>query len=309
MFGIKYLKASPTQYIIQYRNGKRRRSGAGMAFLYYHLTNTISIVPIGSVDVPFIFNEITKDYQAITVQGQLTYRIIDPEKVAGLLDYSIDSASGAYVSDDPTKLSQRLVNRIQAETRTEIQSMQMQQAIHASEKIASTVLERLLGSQALEALGVELLGLAILGVKPTPEIVRAMEADAREQLLRKADDAIYERRNSAVEQERRIQENELNTEIAIENEKKNLLSARTENLRTEADAQAYALAASLEQLKQMSPEVLTLLGLQSAEPRLLMAKAIQEIAQNAEKIGHLSITPDLLESIMGREMSSGKTGK
>ena len=41
-------------------------------------------------------------------------------------------------------------------------------------------------------------------------------------MFREADEAIYARRNSAVEQERAIKENELNTEIAVENKKRQI---------------------------------------------------------------------------------------
>ena len=44
----------------------------------------------------------------------------------------------------------------------------------------------------------------------------------REEILKKADEALYERRNASIEQERRVKENELNTEIAIENKKKQI---------------------------------------------------------------------------------------
>src|SRR5258705_210775 len=68
----------------------------------------------------------------------------------------------------------------------------------------------------------EVLGLSILAIKPTPETARALEAETREQLFREADEAVYARRNSAVEQERAIKENELNTEIAVENKKRQI---------------------------------------------------------------------------------------
>ena len=64
-------------------------------------------------------------------------------------------------------------------------------------------------------LGVEILALSILSIKATPEMAKALQADAREKLLQKADEAIYARRNTAVELERQIKENELNTEIAV----------------------------------------------------------------------------------------------
>ena len=71
---------------------------------------------------------------------------------------------------------------------------------------------------------------------------------------RRSDEAIYARRNAAVEQERRIKESELNTEIAVEEKKRQiretqdggghrgrgaaraLIEQRVENERKDADA-------------------------------------------------------------------------
>ncbi len=47
-------------------------------------------------------------------------------------------------------------------------------------------------------------------------MAKALQADAREQLLQKADEAVFVRRNAALDLERKIKENELNTEIAVE---------------------------------------------------------------------------------------------
>lgn len=337
MFGIQYLKAGPTQYVIHYQNGRRKRAGTGLAFFYYKPASSIAVIPVGSADVPFIFNETTADFQPITVQGQLTYRVTDPELVASLLDYTVDGAVAQYITDDPEKLPQRLVNLVQVATRFEVQKRPLRLAIQASDEIASGVLARVGDDTALDALGVEILTLAILAIKPTPETARALEAEAREGLQRQADEAIYDRRNAAVEQERRIKENELNTELAVEakqrqireskveadlaverkqqeireaklggqirleKERKQLVAARTENVRAEADTQKYAIAASLQPLQELDADMLQLLAMQSAEPRLMVTMALKEIAQNAGKIGHLNISPDLLESLMAKD--------
>jgi hypothetical protein len=294
----------------------------------------VVIVPVGSADVPFIFNEATADFQPITVQGQLTYRIQDPELVASLLNYTVAGATDEYVTDDPDKLAQRLVNLVQVATRAEVQKRPLRQAIQASDEIVAEVLQAVTDAPALSALGVEILTFSILAIKPNPETTRALEAEARENLLRQADNAIYDRRNSAVEQERRIKENELNTELAVEekkqqireaqveadlaverkqqeireaqlegqikleNERKQFVTARVENAQAEADVQAYAVAASLKPLQELDEDVLQLLAMQSAEPRLLVTQALKELAQNASKIGQLNISPDLLESLM-----------
>jgi len=280
MFGIQYLKATTTQYILHYRGGKLRRSGAGLAFFYYKPSASIVVVPIGSADVPFIFNEISADFQSITVQGQLIYRVQDPKLVASLLNYTVGGATNQYISEDPQKLPQRLINLLQVLVRAEVQRLPLRNAIHSTDTVATQGLAKLREGGDLTALGIEVLGLSIQAIKPVPEMARALEAEAREELLRRADQAIYDRRNSAVEQERKIKENELNTEIAVEekkrqiretmvdanlaveakeqqvrtaklngeivleNERKQLVSARVENVKAEAEAQAYSMEAS-----------------------------------------------------------------
>jgi hypothetical protein len=179
--------------------------------------------------------------------------------------------------------------------------------------------------------------LSILAIRPTPETSRALEAEAREQILREADEAIYARRNAAVERERAIKENELNTEIAVENkrrqiketqmeaeksvqqkrhelreaemtaktalEKKNkdFVALATANAREEADAKAYALAAVVKAVSQTDPKSLQALASVGMQPGQLVALAFKELAQSAEKIGQLNVSPELLRELLARD--------
>jgi len=70
-------------------------------------------------------------------------------------------------------------------------------------------------------------GLSILAIKPKPETAKALEAEAREALLRRADEAIYA---AAIPRSSRraIKENELSTEIAVENKKRQIKEAQME---------------------------------------------------------------------------------
>jgi hypothetical protein len=341
MFGIHYLKVSPTKYVIHYQNGRVRRAGAGRSFFYFRPSSSIVVVPVNSADVPYIFNEISADFQPLTVQGQLTYRINQPERIASLLDYTVDRLPVRYVSDDPQKLPLRLVNLLQVITRAEVQRLPLREAVLASREVAQRVLAQMGENEAVASLGVEVLAVSIEAIKPVPETARALEAEAREDLLRQADLAIYERRNSAVEQERRIKENELNTEIAVEDKKRqiretkvnadlaveareqevrttrltgqikleqeraSLVEARVKNAHAEADAQAYAVDASLRPLKKLDPEMLQLLSVQSVEPRLMVSMALREIARNAGKINNLHISPDLMNALMAHKEENG----
>src|SRR5215470_2459674 len=92
MLPIRYMKATPTTYVLQFKNGRVRREGSGLSFFYYAPTTTLVTVPLESSDVPFAFQETTADFQAVALQGQLTYRVSDPKKLASLLDFSIGSS-------------------------------------------------------------------------------------------------------------------------------------------------------------------------------------------------------------------------
>ena len=80
MFGIKFIKVQPTTYLLQYRGGQVVREGLGLSFFYYSPTTSLVAVPVASTDVPFIFQETTADFQAVTIQGQVTYRIGEPRR-------------------------------------------------------------------------------------------------------------------------------------------------------------------------------------------------------------------------------------
>jgi regulator of protease activity HflC (stomatin/prohibitin superfamily) len=312
---LAFMKARPTTYVIHYQRGRVRREGAGLSFLYYSPTSSIVAVPIGSADLPFVFTELTSDFQTVTIQGQLTYQVTDPRRLAGVLDYSLD-ARGQHASDDPTKLGERLVNAAQIQAHTLVQRLTLRDALVSTDAIVKQVLDGLRASEAVQMLGVSILDVTIVAVRPTPEIGRALEAEAREGLQRQSDEAIYARRNAAVEQERRIKESELQTEvavqekqrqiretrmaadIAIEDQRSELLVKKTENERAEADSRAYALSATLQPVRDVDWKTLLAMSGGGTDPKLMIALAFREMAENAGKIGSLTVTPDLLSLLM-----------
>lgn len=334
MFGFRFIKVPPTTHILQYRGGKVVREGAGLSFFYYAPTSSLVSVPTGSTDVPFIFNELTSDFQEVSVQGQVTYRITNAKQIASLLNFTLDAKARSYVSDDPAKLQVRVINLIRVFVRKELQDLALRQAVQSSEGLVKAVTNNIQSTPEVASLGLEILGVAILGIRPSPETARALEAEAREELLKQADSATYARRNASVEQERAIKENELNTEIAVETKKRqiretqmdaersvqekqhlleteqmearigleqknrSLVELQSDNARLEADAKAYALDAILKTLSSVDPKTLQALTHASMQPGQLIAQAFTGIAEKAEKIGELNISPELLSGLM-----------
>jgi regulator of protease activity HflC (stomatin/prohibitin superfamily) len=316
MLGFRFLKVPPTTHVIQYRGGKVVREGGGLSFFYFAPVTTIVQISVVSSDVPFVFSEMSSDFQEATIQGQLTYRVADAKKTAGMLDFSLRS-DGRYQSDDPTKLGDRLCNSAQVLARAYTQRQPLRDLLVGSAGLRDEILSGLRTSEAVRSLGVEILDVVVLSIKPTPEMSKAFEAEAREDLLRKADLAIYTRRNAAVEQERTIKENELNTEIAVELKKgqvrdtqlsadiaveqrrTTLVDSQVANQHKEAEARSFALRAVLEPIKDVDWRVL-LAANAALDPKFLIALGFQELAQNAAKIGELNVSPDLLNSLLRR---------
>jgi regulator of protease activity HflC (stomatin/prohibitin superfamily) len=336
MLGIRFIKVEPTDFVLQFSRGKVMREGAGLSFFYFAPTTSLVRIPIGSVDVPFIFEEVTADFQEVTVQGQLTYRVAEPKKLAQLMNFTLTPSGKDYTSEDPKKLPQRLINLSQVLTRASLKSLKLRDALGQSDELVADLRQGLQSSEAIASLGIEILGLSILAIKPTPETSRALEAEAREQVLREADEAVYSRRNASVEQERAIKENELNTEIAVENKKrqikeaqmeaeksvqqkkrelreaemaaqiaieeknKELVALSTANAREEADSKAYAIGAVMRALSETDPKTLQALTFVGMEPGQLVALAFKELAEGADKIGQLNVSPDLLRELLDR---------
>ena len=334
MFGIRFIKVQPTDYILQYRKGALLHEGAGLAFFYFAPTTSLVRIPMASVDVPFIFEEFTADFQAVTIQGQLSYRISDAKKLSQLMNYTLAANGKSYSSDDPTKLPQRIITHAHVLTRAILKQMTLRAALGSVSELVKPLSEGLQQADLLSTLGVELLGVSIVAIKPTPETARALEAEAREQILGLADEAIFIRRNAAVEQERAIKENELNTEIAVENKKRQIQEAKMEaeksvqrkrrelqeaemstrialeeqnrqlvelavgNARQEADSKAYAVAALMRGLEGVDPKVVQVLASVNMKPDQMVAQAFTELATNAEKIGELNVSPDLLKQLI-----------
>ncbi len=329
----KFIKFMPSEYVLRYKNGKIVQEGPGLSFIYYEPNTSVVVIPTSSSDVPYVFDEITEDYQTVSVQGQITYKITDYKKIAESINYTYNLKNKTYLTEDYRKIPQRLINITKVLAKKSISTMPLKEAIRCSETLAKTINRELKESEEINNLGIDVIGFQVLQISPNKETARALEAQAREEILRKADEAIYERRNASIEQERIVKENELNTEIAIEEKKKQIqesqleskrmkmvkensikdeelvlktkleekkkefINIQVENEKAEADSKAYSFAAMMKVFNEIDSEIIEALANMEMKPDKVIAAAFKELANKAEKIGQLNITPDLLESL------------
>lgn len=342
MLGIRFIKSQPTTYLIEYKSGKVARQGLGLSFFYFAPTTTLAAIPAGSRDESFIFQQVTADFQTITVQGQVAYRISEPTKVAAMLNFALKADGKGYESDEPDKLRQRVLSAVEVLSQKFIKAITLKEALLASDRLAEYVAHALRDYPEITELGIENQGVSVLAIKPTPETARALEAEAREVILRQSDEAIFVRRNAAIENERMIRQSELDTEIAVEQKKrtiretqmeaeasiqrkkqalrdmqmeadvaleekrKALVAKQAENTKTIAEAEAHRVAAVMQALEKADPRIVQALSAAGMQPNQLIAQAFVGIAERADKIGQFNMSPDLLQTLLNGEQGNGR---
>lgn len=115
-----------------------------------------------------------------------------------------------------------------------------------------------------------------------PEVAKALEADYQQEVLRRADEAIFARRAAAVEKERKIKENELNTDIALEQQRELLIAKQGTNAQQEAEYRGKALEVEAQyRAKAMEMEAAAYQGLDASK---IMSLAVREIGAKADSI-------------------------
>ena len=333
MFGIRFVKVDPTTHLMVFKRGRIVRDGPGLAGFYHARTTTLVAVPVGVQEQGFMLEQVTADFQKVTVQGQATFRVAEPRRLAGLLNFALDRRGRAYASEDPVKLPQRVVKLLEVLSQQALLALTLPEALRAAAAIAGKIEAGLRAHAEIVSLGLEIQAVSILAIRPVPETARALEAEAREAILRSADEAVFARRNAAVTQERAIRESELETEVAVEHKKRAIREAQMEaeasvrrkthaqraadmeadialetkrqdfvvrnadNTRTLAEAEAHRLRAVVSALESADPRVVQALAAAGMQPAQLIAQAFGGIADKAERIGQLNVSPELLQSL------------
>lgn len=287
MLGINYFKAEPTEFV-RIRIGKRiKKEGEGISGYYLPYRTTVEMVSVASSDQPFYFTEFSKDNQEVNIQGGFIYKISDPKKVIETYNFSVDPATKEYLTEDFMKFPEHILQLIKGKARNIVQETPLQKLLLMGDKLANDIIEQLGQEEIAAEVGIDLRNLYFASIRPTPEISKALEAEYREHLLQKADEAINARRAQAVENERVIQQNEMKTKIELELKRKELVELEGKNVLQRAEYRAKAKERELKVYEKIGADKIT-------------AQALLTLGENAKKIGNLTITPDILAGILNK---------
>jgi regulator of protease activity HflC (stomatin/prohibitin superfamily) len=328
----RHLRAEPNQYILHYRDGKLVRSGAGLTYWFYPLSAAVAQVPVEDVQTTFVLRERSSDVQEVTVQATLTYRIADAERAAQRANFSIALESGAWVEQPLQRLNTLWANWSRHPVRARLIEMDVVDIVRTGADVTREALEEALrGNPAIEEMGLALVNVQIDQVMPTPELEKALQTPTREEIQQKADEATFQRRALAVEKERAIKENELQTEIELARRQEELIRQEGANqmldMQQEAERQRFETEAQVERdalAAQGKADIMRVIADAEAEakrkllaveteaeahkvdiwkdapPAVTFGLAMQRFADKVETINHLNLTPDLLGDMLQR---------
>ena len=88
------------------------------------------------------------------------------------------------------------------------------------------------------------------------------------------------------------------SDIELEQRRKDLVDGQAANTRKLAEAEAHKVSTLMEALEKADARVVQALAAAGMQPGQLIAQAFGGIAERAERIGQLNVSPDLLQSLV-----------
>ncbi|GIF13837.1 SPFH domain-containing protein [Actinoplanes teichomyceticus] len=329
---LRHLRSAPTSWVSHTVRGKARRAGTGLAFWYRPLTAVLSEVPVDDRELPLLFHARTEDFADVTVQATVTYRVSDPAAAAARLDFSIDPYRGRWRGQPLDQVATLLAELAQQPALDLLARLSLAEALTTGiAPVRQSVADALAADPRLAETGVTVVSARVVAIRPEPDLERALQTPTRERVQQDADQATYARRAHAVQQERAIAENELQSKIELARQEQHLVEQHGANARrsAELDAESQLVAAQSEAqrarvaadaqadaerardearaagaravgLAEAEAEAARLAAYRDVPAEVLQALALRELARHVPAIKELTITPDLVSKLIGR---------
>lgn len=305
---VSQLRSDASHYVIRYRKGRVRQSGRGLVFWFQPETSSIAEIPIDDREMAIFVKGRSSDFQDVVVQGTLSWRVVEPERLAERVDFTIGLGSGEYVRKPLERIETRLTGLANQVALQYVAESPVRALLDAGVDPLRARLEGALADDAaLAEIGLTVVSVRLNNLSPSSELERALQTPTFEALQQKADQATFERRALAVEKERAIAENELANKVELARREKQLIAEEAENARSRAEAAAEAQQIEAEAQAQRTrtveganaeAEQARIAIYRDLPPSVLLGLAARELAGNLDTIEHLNVTPDLLASVM-----------
>ncbi|MCA9566976.1 MAG: band 7 protein [Myxococcales bacterium] len=322
----RHLRSEQSTHVLQYRAGELVRSGRGLSFWFLPMSASIAEIPIDDREQTFLFHGRTADFQEVTVQGVITYRVAEPEVLAQRVDFTLDLTTGLWRKTPLESLSQQLGQLAAQLADGVVAPRTLRDVLEGGvEGVRDHVEHGLSTTSTLEDAGLALVSVRVQSIAPTAELQKALQMPTREKIQQNADQATFARRALAVENERAIAENELHNRIELAKREQQLIEQRGANTRREAEEASIAQRIEAEGKADRArieaaatAERITLVEGAKAEMTraeidvyrdvshgVLLALAAKELASKLKSIDHLNVSPELLGPLLANLVQAG----
>lgn len=320
-----HLRSEAASHVIRYRNGRAVRSGRGVAFWFRSLNTAVAEVPLDDQELPFLFRGRSSDLQEVVAQGIITYRVVNPDTLAGRIDFGIDLVSGLHMKTPLDQIAGRLSGLAQQYSWAVMAATPLRELVtNGINQLRVQIGEGLSADPSLAEMGLAIVSIRVSAVQPSAEVEKELAAPTRERIAADADEAAFARRAAAVDKERAISENELANKIELARRAAELLdqeganerrrateSAATALISADGEAAVHKIgaaadAASLKliETERNSLEAERIALYRELAPAVLFGLAARDFAAKVQTIEHLNLTPDLLSSLL-TDLASG----
>lgn len=311
---VRHLRADASSHVQQFRKGRRVRSGKGLSFWFAPRGTSLTEIPTDDRVLPFVLRAQSSDFQDLTVQGGIVWRVVDAEVLGERVEFTLDPWKGTLLGQPIDQINDLIGAQGRRFIAAYVNRNTVREMLEAGvEPVQIALREGFATSDSMRAMGIEIVGVGVDDVAPSSELARALQAPTFESLQQQADEATFNRRAMAVEKERAIAENELSTKIELETQRKQLIAREDENARSKAEAEAAAMtieaeaeAGRIRTIDQaradMEKERMAIYA--DLPPNVLFAMAAQEFAGKLQTIDNLTVTPDMLSNVFAQVQSA-----
>lgn len=320
-FWISHLRGEASAHQLLYRGGKLWMHGRGLAFWFLPLSVSLAEVPLDDRELPILFHGRSSDFQDVSVQAVLSWRVANPEVLASRVDFTLDLRTGRWPGEPLEQVAQLLTQLAQQLAWNWLATNPVREILtRGVGPIGALIREGLAADTNLASMGIEVVSVRISAIRPDPDLEKALQVPTRERLQQEADEAKFGRRALAVEKERAIAENELHNQIELAKREEALIAQRGQNERRRVtdDAEAKRVDAEAAAARKrvtdeaMADGLARMEGVKNQAERdrvavyrdlpgdILLALAARELAGNLPDIEHLTVGGDGLAAALQR---------
>jgi hypothetical protein len=318
---VSYLRSERSVHVVKSRNGKTIATGRGLSFWFQRMGCSVSEVPRDDRDLPVLFQGRTRDFQQVTTQAVVSWRVTDPEKLADRIDFCIDLTTGAWTQQPLEQVAGLLTQLSQQVAWGYLAHIDVGDALATGvSKLQERIEQAMTRAQVLTDMGIEVVAVRVASVRPTADVEKALQMPTREAIQQRADSATYERRAAAVQRERAVAENELQNKIELAKREKLLIAQRganmlsqaqnataVERVQAEADAAVASIAAASEaesirlvEQAKTNAERERIEIYRELPQSVMIGLAARDAAAHLPDIGHLTVSPELIGPALAR---------